>query len=349
MVNGNRGESGYRAAGVDIDAGARLVERIKPAAARTQRPGTMAGLGGFGALFDPRAAGFSDPILVAATDGVGTKLRIAIDTGRLDTIGIDLVAMCVNDLVCQGAEPLFFLDYFATGKLSVDAAAPVVEGIAEGCAAAGCALIGGETAEMPGMYAPGDFDLAGFAVGAMERGTALPDGVGAGDVLLGLGSDGVHSNGYALVRRIVAQVGLGWDAAAPFADAALGEELLRPTRLYVRPALNAIRSGGVHGLAHITGGGLTENLPRILPEGLGAEIDLGAWRLPPVFAWLRAAGGLDTVDLVTTFNAGVGLVAAVAPDRAEALAALLEAAGEQVIRLGTVVRGTGVRYLGELS
>lgn len=348
-MNEKRGRSGYRDAGVDIDAGARLVERIKPAAARTQRPGTMAGLGGFGALFDPRAAGFSDPILVAATDGVGTKLRIAIDTGRLDTIGIDLVAMCVNDLVCQGAEPLFFLDYFATGTLSVDAAAPVVEGIATGCAAAGCALIGGETAEMPGMYAPGDFDLAGFAVGAMERGTALPDGVAEGDVLLGLGSDGVHSNGYSLVRRIVAQAGLGWDAAAPFADGTLGVALLRPTRLYVRSALNAIRAGGVHGLAHITGGGLTENLPRILPEGLGAEVDLGAWRLPPVFRWLRETGGLDTAELVTTFNAGIGLVAAVASDRAEALAALLEAEGEQVVRLGTVVRGAGVEFRGSLT
>jgi phosphoribosylformylglycinamidine cyclo-ligase len=341
----------YADAGVDIDAGNELVDRIKPAAARTQRAGVMAGLGGFGALFDPRAAGYDDPILVAATDGVGTKLRIAIDTGHLDTIGIDLVAMCVNDLICQGAEPLFFLDYFATGKLEVAAAARIVEGIAAGCAASGCALIGGETAEMPGMYGPGDFDLAGFAVGAMERGAALPSGVGAGDVLLGLGSDGVHSNGYSLVRRIVERSGLDWSAPAPFTTPAdsLGAALLMPTRLYVRPVLAAIRAGGVHGLAHITGGGLTENLPRVLPEGLGAEIDLGAWPLPPVFAWLAAEGGLTQPELLKTFNAGLGMVLIVAADRAEALAADLAAAGETVHRIGTVTAGAGVRYSGRLA
>ncbi|MCB1401188.1 MAG: phosphoribosylformylglycinamidine cyclo-ligase, partial [Rhodobacteraceae bacterium] len=281
MTTGKNGLT-YADAGVDIDAGNALVERIKPAAKRTARSGTMSGLGGFGALFDLKAAGYKDPILVGATDGVGTKLRIAIDTGNVDTIGIDLVAMCVNDLVCQGAEPLFFLDYFATGKLDVDQATRIIEGIAEGCAQSGCALIGGETAEMPGMYHKGDFDLAGFAVGAMERGADLPSGVQAGDVLLGLGSSGVHSNGYSFVRKVVELSGLGWDAASPFSEGSLGAALLAPTRLYVRQTLAAVRAGGVHALAHITGGGLTENLPRVLPEGLGAAIDLSAWTLPPV-------------------------------------------------------------------
>ncbi|PQO24407.1 phosphoribosylformylglycinamidine cyclo-ligase [Rhodobacteraceae bacterium WD3A24] len=343
------GAMSYAEAGVDIDAGNALVERIKPAAKRTARPGTMAGLGGFGALFDPRAAGYDDPVLVAATDGVGTKLRIAIDTGVVDGIGIDLVAMCVNDLVCQGAEPLFFLDYFATGKLDTDSAARVIEGIAAGCARAGCALIGGETAEMPGMYAAGDFDLAGFAVGALERGHMLPAGVREGDVLLGLGADGVHANGFSLVRRIAAAEGLGWEAPAPFAEGALGAALLTPTRLYVRPALAAIRAGGVHGLAHITGGGLTENLPRILPEGLGAEIDLGAWTLPAVFDWLRRAGGLETAEMLKTFNAGIGMVAVVDAGRAEALAVQLTEQGERVIPMGHVVAGQGVAYTGRLG
>lgn len=345
-----RGRNGltYAEAGVDIDAGNALVERIKPAARRTARTGSMAGLGGFGALFDLKAAGYSDPILVAATDGVGTKLRIAIDTGLVDTIGIDLVAMCVNDLVCQGAEPLLFLDYFATGKLEVDQAARIVEGIAEGCLRSGCALVGGETAEMPGMYAEGDFDLAGFAVGAMERGDDLPRGVAEGDVLLGLASDGVHSNGYSLVRRVVELAGLGWDAASPFGPGTLGEGLLVPTRLYVKPALAAIRAGGVRGLAHITGGGLTENLPRVLPDGLGAEIDLGAWDLPPVFRWLAEAGGMEQAELLKTFNAGIGMVLVVAPDRAGALADLLGGMGETVVTLGKVLSGAGVCYSGRL-
>ena len=339
----------YAEAGVDIDAGNALVDRIKPAAAATKRPGVMSGLGGFGALFDLKAAGYDDPILVAATDGVGTKLKIAIDTGLYDTIGIDLVAMCVNDLVCQGAEPLFFLDYFATGKLEVDAAARIIAGIAEGCRLSGCALVGGETAEMPGMYAPGDFDLAGFAVGAMNRGAALPAGVQAGDVLLGLASDGVHSNGYSLVRRVVERSGLAWDAPAPFTQGSLGATLLAPTRLYVKPALAAIRAGGVHGLAHLTGGGLTENLPRVLPEGLGAQIDLGAWSLPPVFKWLAAEGGLAQAEMLKTFNAGIGMVLVVAADRADALAAELAAAGESVHHLGHVVPGAGVSYTGVLA
>ena len=340
----------YAQAGVDIDAGNALVDRIKPAAQRTARPGTMAGLGGFGALFDLKAAGYDDPILVAATDGVGTKLRIAIDTGHVGGVGIDLVAMCVNDLVCQGAEPLFFLDYFATGKLETETAARVVEGIADGCAQAGCALIGGETAEMPGMYAGGDFDLAGFAVGAMERGRDLPAGVAAGDVLLGLASDGVHSNGYSLVRKIVELSGLDWADACPWdEEATLGEALLTPTRLYVRPALTAVRAGGVHALAHVTGGGLTENLPRVLPEGLGAEIDLAAWDLPPVFGWLMAQGGMEEAELLKTFNCGVGMVLAVAETQADALAALLAGQGETVLRLGRVTEGQGVTYHGTLA
>ena len=345
-----RSQISYAEAGVDIDAGNALVERIKPAAARTARPGTMAGLGGFGALFDLKAAGYSDPILVAATDGVGTKLKIAIDTGEVGTIGTDLVAMCVNDLVCQGAEPLFFLDYFATGRLDVAQAARIVEGIAAACAASGCALVGGETAEMPGMYHGGDFDLAGFAVGAMERGAELPRGVAEGDTLIGLASDGVHSNGYSLVRRIVAETGLGWADPAPFAPGAtLGAALLAPTRLYVRPALAAIRAGGVRGLAHITGGGITENLPRVLPEGLGAEVDLGGIRLPPVFAWLAAEGGLAQAEMLKTFNSGIGMILVVAADRAEALSGLLRDSGERVCRLGRVVRGQGVSYRGKLA
>ena len=338
----------YADAGVDIDAGNALVERIKPAARRTERPGTMAGLGGFGALFDLKAAGYTDPILVAATDGVGTKLRIAIDTGVVDTIGVDLVAMCVNDLVCQGAEPLFFLDYFATGKLDVDQATRIITGIAAACAATGCALVGGETAEMPGMYHRGDFDLAGFAVGAMERGADLPAGVTAGDVLLGLASDGVHSNGYSFVRKVVDLSGLGWDAPAPFADGALGKALLVPTRLYVKPALAAVRSGGVHALAHITGGGLTENLPRVLPEGLGADINLSAWALPPVFRWLAGTAGMAEAELLKTFNCGIGMIAVVAPDQAEALTALLSGLGETVVPLGHVRPGQGVSYRGAL-
>jgi len=336
----------YADAGVDIDAGNALVDRIKPAAKRTDRPGTMSGLGGFGALFDLKAAGYSDPILVAATDGVGTKLRIAIDTGLVDGVGIDLVAMCVNDLVCQGAEPLFFLDYFATGKLSVDHAARVVEGIAEGCARANTALIGGETAEMPGMYPEGDFDLAGFAVGAMERGQDLPKGVAQGDVLLGLASDGVHSNGYSLVRKLVEISGLGWDAACPWGEGTLGVALLTPTRLYVTPALAAVRAGGVRALAHITGGGLTENLPRVVP---GAEIDLSAWPLPPVFKWLQETGGIETAEMLKTFNAGIGMVVVVAPDRAEAITQVLAEAGETVAMLGTVTDSGKVEYRGTLT
>lgn len=338
----------YADAGVDIDAGNALIDRIKPAAKRTVRPGVMSGLGGFGALFDLKGAGYNDPILVAATDGVGTKLRIAIDTGNMNTIGIDLVAMCVNDLVCQGAEPLLFLDYFATGKLDLDEATDIINGIAKGCELSGAALIGGETAEMPGMYHEGDFDLAGFAVGAMERGTDLPKGVVAGDVLLGLASDGVHSNGYSLVRKVVEVSGLEWSSDCPFGEGNLGEALLAPTRLYVKQCLAAIRAGGVHALAHITGGGLTENLPRVLPEGLGADIDLDSWELPPVFKWLAQTAGIEQSELLKTFNSGVGMVLSVAADEADALTALLQDAGETVYTLGTVTKGEGVRYSGKL-
>lgn len=339
----------YADAGVSIDAGNALVKRIGPAAARTRRPGVVDGLGGFGALFDPRAAGLRDPVLVAATDGVGTKLRIAIDTGQLGTIGIDLVAMCVNDLLCQGAEPLFFLDYFATGRLDVDHAATVIEGIAEGCAQAGCALIGGETAEMPGMYGAGDFDLAGFAVGAMERGTGLPAGVAEGDAILGLASSGVHSNGYSLVRRIVERSGLGWDAPAPGgAGGTLAEALLAPTRIYAAEMRAALATGALRAAAHITGGGLTENLPRVLPEGLGARVDLGAWRLPPLFAWLAETGGIAEAEMLRTFNCGIGMALVVASGRvAEVQGALGGEAAAPVI--GRVVAGEGVAFEGRLA
>ncbi|MFQ6548176.1 phosphoribosylformylglycinamidine cyclo-ligase [Aestuariibius sp. 2305UL40-4] len=339
----------YADAGVDIEAGNALVDRIKPAAKATKRAGVIGGLGGFGGLFDLKAAGYDDPILVAATDGVGTKLKIAIETGHVDDLGTDLVAMCVNDLICQGAEPLFFLDYFATGKLSVDHAARIVEGVARACVACDCALLGGETAEMPGLYGPGEFDLAGFAVGAMDRGAALPRDVAPGDILLGLASDGPHSNGYSLIRRIVERTGLAWDAPAPFANDTLGAALLAPTRLYVKPALAAIRAGGIHGIAHITGGGLPENLPRLLPKGCGAKIDLSAWNLPPVFDWLRREGALEHDELLRTFNAGIGLVLAVSPGDADALETQLSKEGETVHRIGTVTDTPGLRVLNDLA
>lgn len=338
----------YADAGVDIDAGNELVERIKPAAKRTTRPGVMSGLGGFGAMFDLKGAGYNDPILVGATDGVGTKLRIAIDTGNFDTIGIDLVAMCVNDLICQGAEPLFFLDYFATGKLELDSATTIINGIAEGCSQSGCALIGGETAEMPGMYSKGDFDLAGFAVGAMERGATLPMEMGTGDVLLGLSSNGVHSNGYSLVRKIVELSGLGWDADCPWGEGTLGEALLAPTQLYVKGAVAAMKADTVRGLAHITGGGLTENLPRVLADGLGAEIDLDAWELPGVFKWLAAQGGISETEMLKTFNCGIGMIAVVSSDQAAAAQKHFEDAGHAVYTLGQLSDGEGVSYKGKL-
>jgi phosphoribosylformylglycinamidine cyclo-ligase len=330
----------YRDAGVDITAGDALVDRIKPLARATSRAGVMGGLGGFGALFDLRAAGFHDPVLVSTTDGVGTKLKIAIDTGRHDTVGIDLVAMCVNDLIVQGAEPLFFLDYFATGALSVDQAARVVAGIAAGCSQAGCALVGGETAEMPGLYAAGDYDLAGFSVGAAERGALLPAGVMTGDAILGLASDGVHSNGFSLVRRIVEISGLGWDAPAPWAPGeTLGEALMRPTRIYVKPMLALHRAGLLRAAAHITGGGLPGNLPRVLPDGLHAVLDAGAWPLPPVFRWLARTGGVEAGEMLRVFNCGIGMVLVVS-DPGAALA-LLRDHGEAAHRIGHLEAADG--------
>lgn len=343
----------YREAGVDIDAGNALVERIKPHAKATRIPGVVGGLGGFGALFDLRQAGFVDPLLVSATDGVGTKLKLAMEMGEHDTIGIDLVAMCANDLVVQGATPLFFLDYYATGQLNVESAAAVIAGIAEGCVQAGCALVGGETAEMPGMYHGGDYDLAGFCVGAVDRDKLLPrHDLQAGDVLLGLASSGVHSNGYSLVRKILADTGASLGAAAPFttAHATLGQALLAPTRLYVKSLLPSIHRGHIKALAHITGGGLTENLPRVLPDALSAQIDLAAWALPPVFDWLRRAGDIADDDLLRTFNCGIGMIAVVSAADAQTVTATLTEAGETVHRIGALVEATEqrVQYQGTL-
>jgi phosphoribosylformylglycinamidine cyclo-ligase len=345
----------YKDAGVDIDAGEALVERIGPAARATRRPGADADLGGFGGLFDLKAAGFKDPVLVAATDGVGTKLKIAIDTGLFEGIGQDLVAMCVNDIVVQGAEPLFFLDYYATGKLDVAAAGTVVESIARACKESGCALIGGETAEMPGLYAKGDFDLAGFSVGGVERGHVLPKTAAmvAGDVLIGVASSGVHSNGYSLVRKVVEKSGLGWDAEAPFKPGRkLGAELLTPTRLYVKSALAAVRTGGVKGYAHITGGGITENLPRALPNGLDAEVHLECWTPSPVFGWLAQTAGIAAEEMLRTFNCGIGLVAVVAEKDAGHVIDAFQQGGDKAQRLGTLVPGSGeakVVYRGTLK
>jgi phosphoribosylformylglycinamidine cyclo-ligase len=345
----NKNSLTYADAGVDIDAGNALVERIKPAAKSTKRAGVMDGLGGFGAMFDLKAAGFTDPVLVSATDGVGTKLRIAIDTGHVDTVGIDLVAMCVNDLVCQGAVPLFFLDYFATGQLDIDSAARVIEGIAEGCRQANTALVGGETAEMPGMYEGNDFDLAGFAVGAMERGATLPRDVANGDVLIGLPSSGVHSNGYSLVRKIVENSGLGWNDDCPFGDGPLSKHLLEPTKIYIRPTVAALNTGKLKALAHITGGGLTENLPRALPDGLGAEIDLDSWQRLPIFEWLIAQAGLDQAEALKTFNCGIGMIAIASAAEADTITQALQSEGIQPLRIGQVVSGSGVSYTGSLT
>ena len=327
----------YADAGVDIDAGAALVEAIKPLARATRRPGADAALGGFGALFDLKAAGYADPLLVSTTDGVGTKLRVAIESGWHDTVGIDLVAMCVNDLLAQGAEPLLFLDYYATGKLELEVAKRVVAGIAEGCKLAGCALVGGETAEMPGMYEAGDYDLAGFSLGAVERGAVLPR-LGeqrAGDLMIGLASSGPHSNGYSLIRRIVERSGLAWDAAAPFETGrTLAEALMAPTRIYVKSVLPQIKAGAISGVAHITGGGLIENPPRAIAEDLEPRFDWDAWPLPAVFGWLQSTGGVSDHELRRTFNCGVGLILIVNPDRVgEVLTALL-AAGETAFVCG---------------
>jgi len=330
----------YAAAGVDIDAGNALVEAIKPLAKSTRRPGAEAGLGGFGALFDLKAAGYDDPLLVSTTDGVGTKLKIAIETGLHGTVGIDLVAMCVNDLLAQGAEPLLFLDYYATGKLDVAMATSVVSGIAEGCKLAGCALVGGETAEMPGMYSQGDYDLAGFTVGAVNRDGVLPrlDQQRPGDILIGLGSSGPHSNGYSLVRKVVERSGLAWDAPCPFAEGSLAQVLMAPTRIYVKSLLPLIKAGRIKGGAHITGGGLIENPPRAIAEGLAPRFDWKAWPLPPVFDWLQREGGLDDHELRRTFNCGIGFLVIVARDQApEVLMALLDA-GEDAFVCGELER-----------
>lgn len=363
----------YSDAGVDIDAGNLMVEKIKPAVRSTRRPGADSEIGGFGGIFDLKAAGFTDPVLVAANDGVGTKLKIAIEAGLHDTVGIDLVAMCVNDLVVQGAEPLFFLDYFATGKLDPEQGGAIVNGIAAGCRDAGCALIGGETAEMPGMYSDGDYDLAGFAVGAAERGQLLPVGdIAAGDAILGLTSSGVHSNGFSLVRKIVGLSGLGFDAPAPFPHGltqrdgltqgddltrgegvTLGEALLAPTRIYVKPLLTAIReTGAIKALAHITGGGFPENIPRVLPKNLAAEIDLDSIPVPPVFSWLAKTGGVEPTEMLRTFNCGIGMIIVTAAENALAVSEILAREGETVVPLGRMLEraesGPGVIYQGTL-
>ncbi len=334
----------YKDAGVDIDAGNALVQAIKPFVRATRRPGADTDIGGFGGLFDLKAAGYKDPILVAANDGAGTKLKIAIETGKHDTVGIDLVAMCVNDLIVQGAEPLFFLDYFACFKLDSEVATAVIKGISDGCQMAGCALIGGETAEMPGMYSDGDYDLAGFSVGAAERGKLLPrQDIAAGDVLIGLASSGVHSNGYSLVRRLVDNAGLAWSADAPFQPGrTLADALLEPTRIYVKPLLSAIReTGGVKALAHITGGGLLENIPRVLPDGLAARIDLSCWQMAPVFGWLQDQARLDTTEMTRTFNCGIGMVLIVEQSGAATVLETLRAAGETGVIIGELGTSEG--------
>ncbi|MGD9542181.1 phosphoribosylformylglycinamidine cyclo-ligase [Methylocystis sp.] len=333
----------YAEAGVDIDAGNRLVDLIRPAVRSTRRSGADGEIGGFGGVFDLKAAGFSDPVLVAANDGVGTKVKIAIESGLNDTIGIDLVAMCVNDLVVQGAEPLFFLDYYATAKLDPNAAAAVVKGIAAGCIEAGCALLGGETAEMPGLYARGDYDLAGFAVGAAERNHLLPRNVCAGDVVFGLPSSGVHSNGFSLVRSIVKRAELAWSATAPFArDRNLAKALLTPTRIYVKPLLAALKATPhIAALAHITGGGFPDNLPRVLPSGLGVALDLSAFEVPPVFRWLATTGEIASSEMLRTFNCGIGMVVVASAPGAGEVESALRAAGEKPRRIGEVIETDG--------
>jgi len=354
LTQGPKAGLTYAQAGVDIDAGNRMVDLIKPLVRATARAGADAEIGGFGGLFDLKGAGFKDPVLVAATDGVGTKVKIAIETGHHGTIGIDLVAMSVNDLVVQGAEPLFFLDYFACGKLDPETGAAIVAGVAAGCKTANCALIGGETAEMPGLYQAGDYDLAGFAVGAAERGTLLPRrDVAIGDAVLGIASSGVHSNGYSLVRKVVAKSGLAWSDPAPFDRArSLGEALLAPTRIYVAACLAAIRkTGAVKALAHITGGGFPDNIPRALPPGLGVQLDLARVPVLPVFRWLAAAGGIAQPEMLRTFNCGIGMIAVVDPAKADAVAAELTRAGESVSRLGEVTAAgdAPVTYVGGLD
>jgi phosphoribosylformylglycinamidine cyclo-ligase len=345
----------YAQAGVDIDAGNRMVELIKPLVRATARPGADAEIGGFGGIFDLKRVGYRDPVLVAATDGVGTKLKVAIETGRHETIGIDLVAMSVNDLVVQGAEPLFFLDYYACGKLEPEVGAAVVAGISIGCRESGCALIGGETAEMPGVYQGDDFDLAGFAVGAVERDALLPQpDIAEGDIILGLSSSGVHSNGYSLVRKVIEKTALPWTAPAPFSPRqSLGEAILTPTRIYVKACLAAIReTKAVKGLAHITGGGFPDNIPRILPKGRGARIDLARVPVPPVFQWLASEGGIAQSEMLRTFNCGIGMIVVVSPKEADAVVRAFTRAGETVVMLGNITSASGdisVAYDGKLD
>jgi len=347
MTDQNKGLS-YSDAGVDIDAGNELVERIKPSLKKTNRPGVLSAIGGFGGLFDLKAAGFKDPILVAATDGVGTKLKIAIETKKLSTIGIDLVAMCVNDLICQGAEPLIFLDYFATGKLNLENAENIICGIATGCEAAGCALIGGETAEMPQMYHGEDFDLAGFSVGAIERGHELPLPTSIGDIIIGLRSNGIHSNGYSLVRKIVEKCGLQWSDDAPFENKKLCDALLTPTKLYVKQCLGLKNIEGVKAFAHITGGGLTENILRALITGQGIKIDLSSWKLPPIFTWLSTAGNVSQNEMLKTFNCGIGMTGICSRSCKDEVFALLEKNGENPTVIGEVTDTSKVHYFGNL-
>lgn len=355
MADEKRNGLTYADAGVDIDAGNAMVDAIKPLVRATARPGADAVIGGFGGLFDLKAAGFKDPVLVAANDGVGTKVMIAIEAGRHETIGIDLVAMSVNDLIVQGAEPLFFLDYFATGKLEPHVGAEVVKGIAKGCVESGCALIGGETAEMPGLYKKGDYDLAGFAVGAAERGALLPrPDVKAGDILLGLPSSGVHSNGYSLVRRIVERSALTYASPCPFENGkSLGEALLEPTRLYVKPILAALKAtSGIKALAHITGGGFIDNIPRVLPDGVAAHLDLNAIKVPPVFSWLAKIGEVAQEEMLRTFNCGIGMVVVVDPAQEQAVSAAFKAAGEHPVRVGELraqVDDVRVTHQGKLA
>lgn len=328
----------YKAAGVDIEAGDALVERIKPLAAATRRPGVMQNLGGFAAAFDLKAAGFTDPVLLSGTDGVGTKLLVAEKTGDHSTIGIDLVAMCVNDLVVHGAAPMFFLDYFATGKLDVDTARLVIEGIAEGCHQAGCALVGGETAEMPDMYAPGTYDLAGFAVGAVERSEMLPrEGVAPGDVVIGIASSGFHSNGYSLLRKIVDRSGLGYDAPAPFdPSTSIGKAVITPTRIYVKACQAAIAAGGVKAFCHITGGGFTENIPRVLADDIAVHIDLASYELPPMFRWAAEVAELPADEMLKTFNCGIGMIVVAEADKADSIIAAISESGHSAQVIGAV-------------
>ena len=337
----------YKDAGVDIDAGEELVERIKPMAASTKRPGSDASLGGFGGLFGLKAAGDTDPILVAASDGVGTKLKVAIETGIHNTVGIDLVAMCVNDLVVQGAEPLLFLDYFATGKLDVDAGADIVSGIAEGCRQSGCVLVGGETAEMPGMYKAGDYDLAGFSVGAMERDGGVDlSTVGAGDVLIGLASTGVHSNGFSLVRKLLEVNNVSYSDTCVFDNSkTVGEVLIAPTKIYVKSLVSGLKLGLVKAMAHITGGGLLENIPRSLPDGIMAKLDAASWPMHPTINWLRELGGLDAREVARTFNCGIGMVVIVPADKADAALKHFNDNGEDAYRIGVLAPCDGKPYV----